>query len=95
MCRRAGFGPRGAGCRPLPWSNNFFFPLLYYKNFFHCMFAKFCFLNRTCAVCGLKFCDARTRIAYVILAHAASRMTFHGYLSLPIPNNTLQSFSGA
>ena len=29
---------------------------------------------------GLKFCGARARVATVILAHAASRVTFHGYL---------------
>ena len=28
---------------------------------------------------GLKFCGIRTRVACVILAHAASRVKFHGY----------------
>ena len=28
---------------------------------------------------GLKFCGAQTRVACAILAHAASRVTFHGF----------------
>ena len=28
---------------------------------------------------GFKFCGARTRVACAMLAHAASRVTFHGY----------------
>ena len=41
---------------------------------------------------GLKFCGVRTRVACVISAHAASRVVI---LSLPLPNNTIQTFSGA
>ena len=28
---------------------------------------------------GLKFCGARARVACVVLAHAANRVTFHNY----------------
>ena len=31
------------------------------------------------AACGLKFCGTWVQVACVILAHAASRMMFHGY----------------
>ena len=31
---------------------------------------------------SLKFCNARARVVCVILAHAASRVTFHGYFEL-------------
>ena len=45
---------------------------------------------------GLKFCSARTRVACAILAHAASRVTFHGYFeSTSTKQYTVQTFSGA
>ena len=44
---------------------------------------------------GLKFCGARARVACVILAHVASRVTFHGCFEFTSANNTVQTFSGA
>ena len=43
--------------------------------------------------CGLKFCGVRGRGA--ILAHAASRMTFHGYFESTFTKQYSTKFSGA
>ena len=43
---------------------------------------------------GLKFCGTRVGVACIILAHAATRVMFL-FFSLPLPNNTVQTFSGA
>ena len=44
---------------------------------------------------GLNCCSARARFACVILAHAATRVTFHVFFTLPLPNKTVQTFLGA
>ena len=44
---------------------------------------------------SLKFCGARARFACVISAHAATRVTFHVFFRLPLPNNIVQTLSGA
>ena len=64
-----------------------------YKKLIYCIFLnnKKCFPLLTCKdfstqsrrmrsiASGLKFCGARTPVDCAILAHAASRVTFHGY----------------
>ena len=42
--------------------------------------------------CGLKFCSAWVRVACVILAHAASHVTFHGYFQSTSTKQLDQSF---
>ena len=44
---------------------------------------------------GLKFCGVQAWVACLILAHTASHLICCGFLSLPLPKNTVQSFSGA
>ena len=44
---------------------------------------------------GLKFCGAQEQCAGVILEHAASRMTFHGYFESTSIKQYSASFSGA
>ena len=44
---------------------------------------------------SLKFCGAWARFACVMLAHAATHVTFHVFFSLPLPNNIVQTFLGA
>ena len=49
------------------------------------MFTKFYFLSQTYAICSpqsemLRRSSSQARVARVILAHAASFMTFHGYV---------------
>ena len=44
---------------------------------------------------SLKFSGTWTQVACVILAHAATRMMFRVFFGLPLPNNTVQTFSGA
>ena len=61
------------------------------------MFAKFSYLVRTHAISSPQSQILRRMgtICLVMLAHAATHVTFHVFFSLPLPNNIVQTFSGA
>ena len=70
------------------------------KFVFHHMFAKFSFLSRMYAISSLQCHILRRSVTSylcicVILAYAASRVTFMVIFSLSVSNVIVQSFSGA